>query len=59
MRVVRRNGFARPWPEGQPTRPGARCEMSDLLVEECACRKHAKPEPQGDGTVEEQELDFR
>jgi hypothetical protein len=60
VRVVRRKGFARPYPEGQPTRPGARCELSDLLESECACKKHRKEEPRvGPTEAEEEELDFR
>lgn len=55
--IINRNGFARPWPEGEPTRPGARCPMSDLLVTECACHKHAKKE-KDDNTAEPIDLDF-
>jgi hypothetical protein len=58
VRVVRRNGFARPWPEGQPRQKGERCDLSDLLVDQCSCRIHAKKED-SDGTATEQELDFR
>ncbi len=54
-----RSTHARPWPEGQPTRPGARCEMSDLLETECACGKHRKEETSEPGPASEQELDFR
>lgn len=58
MRVVRRNGFSRPWPEGQPTRPGERCPMSDLLPSECACKNHAKKDTDNDHTAEPIDLDF-
>lgn len=57
VRVVQRNGFARPWPEGQPTRPGERCPMSDLLVTECACKKH-RGEPKESTEAEPVDLDF-
>lgn len=58
--VVRRSGYARPWPEGEPTRPGVRCELSDLLPEECACKIHAKKEPDnGPRPAEPEEFDFR
>lgn len=55
--IVRRNGFSRPWPEGEPTRPGARCPMSDLLETECACKVHAKKDD-SDNTAEPIDLDF-
>lgn len=55
--VIRRDGFARPWPEGQPTRQGERCPMSDLLVTECACKNHAKKEVHDD-RAEPVDLDF-
>lgn len=55
-----RNGFARPWPEGQPTRGGERCPLSDLLVSECACRNHRgkKDESDDDKVAEPLDLDF-
>ncbi len=59
MALINRPGFPRPWPEGEPTRPGERCVLSDLLVNECACRVHRKPEKEIDGDVPEEELDFR
>lgn len=59
MSAVFRNGFARPWPEGIPRQSGERCELSDLLVSQCACRIHKKPEEKTDGEAQEQELDFR
>lgn len=59
MRIVRRHGFSRPWPEGEPTRPGVRCPLSDLLPEECACKNHAKKEPPSEpGPAEPFDFDF-
>lgn len=54
---VFRNGFARPWPEGQPRQSGDRCELSDLLVSQCACRIHKKEEVTDD-LAEPEDLDF-
>lgn len=58
MSLVRRNGFSRPWPEGEPTRRGERCSLSDLLITECACRVHEKKEKDDDHTAEPLDLDF-
>lgn len=52
------SGVAKEWPAGEPRRRGERCEMSDLLVDECACRKHkpaVKPETR---EAEPEEFDF-
>jgi hypothetical protein len=56
--VIRRNGYARPYPEGIPTRPGARCPMSDLLESECACPKHRGKKEETDDRAEPLDLDF-
>lgn len=55
--MIFRNQNARPWPKGIPTRQGERCTLSDLLIPECACRIHKKPEPDDDQAHEE-EFDF-
>lgn len=56
----RRNGFARPWPEGQPRQEGERCELSDLVIEQCACRVHKKKEASSESRdAEPEEFDFR
>lgn len=55
MSLITRNGYARPWPEGEPTRPGARCAMSDLLVTECA---HCRPKEEKDDRAQPLDLDF-
>lgn len=54
-----RNRHARPWPEGQPRQEGERCELSDLLIDQCACRVHKEQEVVNSGPAEEQEFDFR
>lgn len=59
--VLRRSNIAR---DGvvvrEPTRPGERCELSDLLIDECACRIHKKGETLSDPReAQEEELDFR
>lgn len=41
----------------EPTRPGVRCDLSDLLIEECACRVHKKKEVTDD-RAEPLDLDF-
>lgn len=61
MSLLFRGGYARPWPEGEPTRPGERCAMSDLLVTECACKNHRgkeKDDGNTDNTAEPLDLDF-
>lgn len=57
--IRRASGFARPWPKSGPRQAGERCELSDLLIDQCACRNHRKPEPAESGEAEEEELDFR
>lgn len=52
-----RNAYARPWPESGPRQPGERCDLSDLLIDQCACKKHAKEE-NDDNRAEPLDLDF-
>ena len=53
------DSYARPWPKSEPRQQGERCEMSDLLIDQCACRRHMPSEPSGPRPVGEEELDFR
>lgn len=58
--VLRRNVTAPIRTVREPTRPGERCALSDLLVPECACRIHKKRETlDGPREAQEEELDFR
>lgn len=58
--VLRRNTTAPIRTVREPTRPGARCALSDLLESECACRIHKKTEIlDGPTDAQEEELDFR
>lgn len=57
LSVLRRNVSAPIRPVREPTRPGARCELSDLLIAECACRVHKKKEVT-DGPADPLDLDF-
>jgi hypothetical protein len=57
MSYTRRGRYARPWPEGQPRQEGERCELSDLIIDQCACRVHKQKETQSG--AEPEEFDFR